>query len=75
MEKEMLDPWSSQLMCCDMKFDYLYLIFITSNAIGHQVPCIFRISDSLFNLVICLYILGMCSIFPKKFSLQYLHTP
>ena len=31
MEKEMLDPWSSQLMCCDMKFDYLYLIFITSN--------------------------------------------
>lgn len=36
-------------MCCDMKFDYLYLIFITSNAVGHQIPCIFRISDSLFN--------------------------
>lgn len=59
-------------MCCDMKFDYLYLIFITSNAVGHKY-LVFLGSLIPFSSDLSLHP-GHVFNFSQEFSLQY-HIP
>lgn len=41
-KKEAPDPWGNPLVHCGMRFDYLYLICVISDAVGHKMLRVFR---------------------------------